>query len=133
MSFSENGLIRTIIEKVLMNAQGKLPQVSATVLLISFGGFHSRPYLCLYLLDILSQYVWINPAATEPQRASGPKRRAAPGAVRGKAPLKIGMWAFLCFFFFFPPHHCVTLSTDPVYVTEQLRSLHHLLGKAFHK
>ncbi|XP_075875633.1 centrosomal protein of 78 kDa isoform X2 [Nelusetta ayraudi] len=58
----ENGLIRTIIEKVLMNAQGKFPQ-----------------------------YVWINPAATEPQRASGPKRRAAPGAVRGKAPLKIGL------------------------------------------
>lgn len=125
MSFSENGLIRTIIEKVLMNAQGKLPQVSATVLLISFGGFHTRPYWCLYLLNILSQYVWINPATTEPQRASGPKRRAAPGAVRGKAPLKIGMWAFSCFFFFLP-HHCVTLSTDPVYVSEQLRSLYHL-------
>ncbi|XP_035513526.1 centrosomal protein of 78 kDa [Morone saxatilis] len=49
-------LIKTIIEKVLMNADGQSPE-----------------------------YCWIKPAATEPQRATDPKRRA----VRGKATFRI--------------------------------------------
>ncbi|XP_073323299.1 centrosomal protein of 78 kDa [Pagrus major] len=53
-------LIKTIIEKVLMNANGQSPE-----------------------------YCWINPAATEPQRASGPKRRALPSAARGKTTFRI--------------------------------------------
>ncbi|XP_076588077.1 centrosomal protein of 78 kDa isoform X2 [Chaetodon auriga] len=53
-------LIKTIIEKVLMNADGKSPE-----------------------------YCWIKPAATEPQRASGPMRRTLPSAVRGKATFRI--------------------------------------------
>ncbi|XP_044053857.1 centrosomal protein of 78 kDa [Siniperca chuatsi] len=53
-------LIKTIIEKVLMNADGQSPE-----------------------------YCWIKPAATEPQRASGPKRRALPSTVRGKATFRI--------------------------------------------
>ncbi|KAI3372713.1 hypothetical protein L3Q82_023181, partial [Scortum barcoo] len=55
-------LIKTVIEKVLMNADGQSPE-----------------------------YCWIKPAATEPQRASGPKRRALSSTVRGKTTLRIGM------------------------------------------
>ncbi|XP_047447368.1 centrosomal protein of 78 kDa [Mugil cephalus] len=53
-------LIKTIIEKVLMNANGQSPE-----------------------------YCWIKPETTEPQRLSGPKRRPLPSAVRGKATLRI--------------------------------------------
>ncbi|XP_068560181.1 LOW QUALITY PROTEIN: centrosomal protein of 78 kDa [Cebidichthys violaceus] len=53
-------LIKTILEKVLMNADGQS-----------------------------SEYCWIKPAASEPQRASGPKRRALPGTVRGKTAFRI--------------------------------------------
>ncbi|KAM8761318.1 centrosomal protein of 78 kDa [Acanthopagrus schlegelii] len=53
-------LIKTIIEKVLMNANGESPE-----------------------------YCWINPAATETQRASGPKRRALPSCSRGKSTFRI--------------------------------------------
>ncbi|XP_019125293.2 centrosomal protein of 78 kDa isoform X2 [Larimichthys crocea] len=55
-------LIKTVIEKVLMNSDGQSPE-----------------------------YCWIKPAATEPQRVPGPKRRALPGTVRGKAAFRIGM------------------------------------------
>ncbi|XP_070690241.1 centrosomal protein of 78 kDa [Pempheris klunzingeri] len=54
-------LIKTIIEKVLMNADGQSQ----------------------------SEYCWIKPAATEPQRASGPRRRALPSTVKGKATFRI--------------------------------------------
>ncbi|XP_008292287.1 centrosomal protein of 78 kDa [Stegastes partitus] len=54
-------LIKTVIEKVLMNADGQSPE-----------------------------YCWIKPATTEPQRTSGPKRRALPSTVRGKATFRIG-------------------------------------------
>ncbi|XP_033474863.2 centrosomal protein of 78 kDa [Epinephelus lanceolatus] len=53
-------LIKTILEKVLMNADGQSPE-----------------------------YYWIKPAASEPQRASGPKRRALPSTVRGKTTFRI--------------------------------------------
>ncbi|KAM9361111.1 centrosomal protein of 78 kDa [Symphorus nematophorus] len=53
-------LIKTIIEKVLMNADGES-----------------------------AEYCWIKPAATEPQRDSGPKRRALPSTVRGKNTFRI--------------------------------------------
>ncbi|XP_004547143.2 centrosomal protein of 78 kDa [Maylandia zebra] len=53
-------LIKTIIEKVLMNGHGQSPE-----------------------------YCWIKPAASEPQRASGPRRRALPSTVRGKAAFRI--------------------------------------------
>ncbi|KAM4577200.1 centrosomal protein of 78 kDa [Odontesthes bonariensis] len=53
-------LIKTVIEKVLMNAHGQSPE-----------------------------YCWIKPATTESPRVSGPKRRALPGAVRGKTAFKI--------------------------------------------
>ncbi|XP_041792936.1 centrosomal protein of 78 kDa isoform X2 [Chelmon rostratus] len=53
-------LIKTIIEKVLMNADGQSPE-----------------------------YCWIKPVSTEPHRASGPMRRALPSAVRGKATFRI--------------------------------------------
>lgn len=49
----------------------------------------------LYLLYIVLQYCWIKPAAAEPRRASGPKRRAPPSAVRGKATFRICMCTFL--------------------------------------
>ncbi|XP_030000435.1 centrosomal protein of 78 kDa [Sphaeramia orbicularis] len=53
-------LIKTIIEKVLMNADGQS-----------------------------QEYCWIKPAATEPQRAARHKRRPLPASVRGKAALRI--------------------------------------------
>ncbi|XP_037633029.1 centrosomal protein of 78 kDa isoform X1 [Sebastes umbrosus] len=53
-------LIKTILEKVLMNANKQSPE-----------------------------YCWIKPAASEPQRASGPKRRALPSTVRGKTTFRI--------------------------------------------
>ncbi|XP_031712621.1 centrosomal protein of 78 kDa isoform X2 [Anarrhichthys ocellatus] len=53
-------LIKTLLEKVLMNADRQS-----------------------------SEYCWIKPAASEPQRASGPKRRALPGTVRGKTTFRI--------------------------------------------
>uniref|UniRef100_A0A7N6C0K4 Centrosomal protein 78 n=1 Tax=Anabas testudineus TaxID=64144 RepID=A0A7N6C0K4_ANATE len=53
-------LIKTIIEKVLMNADGQSPE-----------------------------YCWIKPAATETQRASGPKRAALPSTNRGKTTFRI--------------------------------------------
>uniref|UniRef100_UPI0037E8D4FF centrosomal protein of 78 kDa n=1 Tax=Semicossyphus pulcher TaxID=241346 RepID=UPI0037E8D4FF len=53
-------LIKTVIEKVLMNADGQSPE-----------------------------YCWIKPAATEPQRATGPRRRPLPITVRGKATVRI--------------------------------------------
>ncbi|XP_063345712.1 centrosomal protein of 78 kDa isoform X1 [Pelmatolapia mariae] len=56
-------LIKTIIEKVLMNSHGQSPE-----------------------------YCWIKPAASEPQRASGPRRRALPSTVRGKAAFRIVIW-----------------------------------------
>ncbi|XP_056267090.1 centrosomal protein of 78 kDa-like [Pseudoliparis swirei] len=48
-------LIKTVLERVLMTADGQSPE-----------------------------FCWIKPAASEPQKASGPKRRALPGTVRGK-------------------------------------------------
>ncbi|XP_071339389.1 centrosomal protein of 78 kDa isoform X2 [Trachinotus anak] len=51
-------LIKTIIEKVLMNADGQSLE-------------------------------WIKPAATEPQRAPGLKKRSLPSSVRGKATFKM--------------------------------------------
>ncbi|XP_068461306.1 centrosomal protein of 78 kDa [Clinocottus analis] len=48
-------LIKTILERVLMNTNGQPPE-----------------------------YCWIKPAASQPQKASCPKRRALPGSVRGK-------------------------------------------------
>ncbi|XP_028271148.1 centrosomal protein of 78 kDa isoform X2 [Parambassis ranga] len=53
-------IIKTIIEKVLMNTAGQS-----------------------------LEYQWIKPATTEPQRFSGPKRRAPASKVRGKATLRI--------------------------------------------
>ncbi|XP_030593653.1 centrosomal protein of 78 kDa [Archocentrus centrarchus] len=53
-------LIKTIIEKVLMNADGQSPV-----------------------------YCWIKPAATEPQKASSPRRRALSSTVKGKAAFRI--------------------------------------------
>ncbi|KAF3695620.1 Centrosomal protein of 78 kDa [Channa argus] len=55
-------LIKTIIEKVLMNADGQSPE-----------------------------YCWIKPVTTETQRESesGPKRLALPGVVKGKATFRI--------------------------------------------
>lgn len=52
-------LIKTIIEKVLMNADGESPQ-----------------------------YNWIKPAVIEPQRAAGLKRRHLPASFRGKSMLR---------------------------------------------
>ncbi|KAM6931366.1 centrosomal protein of 78 kDa [Xenentodon cancila] len=52
-------LIKTVIEKVLMNADGQS-----------------------------TEYCWIKPEITEYQRVSGPKKRAIPSTVRGKATLK---------------------------------------------
>ncbi|KAM3610577.1 uncharacterized protein V6R79_005997 [Siganus canaliculatus] len=56
----ENVLIKTVIEKVLMNAEGQSPE-----------------------------YCWIKPAATEPQRTAVPKRRVLPGTVKGKATFRM--------------------------------------------
>ncbi|XP_032371518.1 centrosomal protein of 78 kDa isoform X2 [Etheostoma spectabile] len=53
-------LIKTILEKVLMNAHGQSPE-----------------------------YCWIKPAASEPKRTSGPKRRALPSTARGKTSCRI--------------------------------------------
>ncbi|GAA6227436.1 centrosomal protein of 78 kDa [Lates japonicus] len=53
-------LIKTILEKVLMNADGES-----------------------------LEYCWIKPATTEPQRAPGPKKRSLPSSVRGKATFRI--------------------------------------------
>ncbi|KAK5909705.1 hypothetical protein CesoFtcFv8_003612 [Champsocephalus esox] len=53
-------LIKTVLEKVLMNADGQS-----------------------------SEYCWIKPAASEPQRASAPKRRAVPSTARGKTTFRI--------------------------------------------
>uniref|UniRef100_A0A3P8TS93 Centrosomal protein 78 n=1 Tax=Amphiprion percula TaxID=161767 RepID=A0A3P8TS93_AMPPE len=53
-------LIKTVIEKVLMNADGQSPE-----------------------------YCWIKPATTEPSKTSGPKRRALPSTLRGKAAFRI--------------------------------------------
>uniref|UniRef100_A0AAQ4RZT0 Centrosomal protein 78 n=1 Tax=Gasterosteus aculeatus aculeatus TaxID=481459 RepID=A0AAQ4RZT0_GASAC len=53
-------LIKTILEKVLMNANGQS-----------------------------SEYHWIKPAASESQRTSAPKRRALPGTVKGKTAFRI--------------------------------------------
>ncbi|XP_059193851.1 centrosomal protein of 78 kDa [Centropristis striata] len=53
-------LIKTVLEKVLMNADGQSPE-----------------------------YCWIKPAATETQRAFGPKRRALLSTVRGKNTFRI--------------------------------------------
>uniref|UniRef100_A0A4W6C6K1 Centrosomal protein 78 n=1 Tax=Lates calcarifer TaxID=8187 RepID=A0A4W6C6K1_LATCA len=53
-------LIKTILEKVLMNADGESPE-----------------------------YCWIKPATTEPQRAPGPKKRSLPSLVRGKGAFRI--------------------------------------------
>ncbi|XP_068616932.1 centrosomal protein of 78 kDa [Brachionichthys hirsutus] len=53
-------LVKTAIEKVLMNANGRS-----------------------------SQYCWIKPAAKEPQRASGPKRLVPPSASRGNTTFRI--------------------------------------------
>uniref|UniRef100_A0A8C6USS0 Centrosomal protein 78 n=1 Tax=Neogobius melanostomus TaxID=47308 RepID=A0A8C6USS0_9GOBI len=56
-------LIKTIIEKVLMNADGESPE-----------------------------YNWIKPAAMEPQRAVGLKRRLMPASFRAKSMLRNGTW-----------------------------------------
>ncbi|KAK1892192.1 Centrosomal protein of 78 kDa [Dissostichus eleginoides] len=53
-------LIKTVLEKVLMNADRQS-----------------------------SEYCWIKPAASEPQRASAPKRRAVPSTARGKTTFRI--------------------------------------------
>ncbi|KAK2837808.1 hypothetical protein Q5P01_015020 [Channa striata] len=53
-------LIKTIIEKVLMNADGQS-----------------------------TEYCWIKPVTAETQRASSVKRLALPGVVKGKAPFRI--------------------------------------------
>ncbi|XP_034548358.1 centrosomal protein of 78 kDa [Notolabrus celidotus] len=53
-------LIKTMIEKVLMNTKGQSPE-----------------------------YCWIKPEATEPQRAPGPRRRSLPITVRGKGTVRI--------------------------------------------
>lgn len=51
----------------------------------------------LYLPYDVLQYCWIKPAATEPQKASGPKRRALLSTVKGKA-FRIGIYIyFSCF------------------------------------
>ncbi|XP_037337896.2 centrosomal protein of 78 kDa isoform X2 [Pungitius pungitius] len=55
----DNVLIKTILEKVLMNANGQ------------------------------SEYHWIKPAASESQRTSAPKRRALPGTVKGKTAFRM--------------------------------------------
>ncbi|KAM9391391.1 centrosomal protein of 78 kDa [Pholidichthys leucotaenia] len=57
----DKGLIKTIIEKVLMNAEGQPPE-----------------------------YCWIKPATTETQNNSAPKRRVVHGAVRGKTTFRMG-------------------------------------------
>uniref|UniRef100_A0A3B5ANR2 Centrosomal protein 78 n=1 Tax=Stegastes partitus TaxID=144197 RepID=A0A3B5ANR2_9TELE len=45
-----------------------------------------------------THYCWIKPATTEPQRTSGPKRRALPSTVRGKATFRIGICIYAsCF------------------------------------
>ncbi|XP_040897542.1 centrosomal protein of 78 kDa isoform X3 [Toxotes jaculatrix] len=54
-------LIKTIIEKVLMNADGES-----------------------------LEYRWIKPATTEPQRAPGLKKLSLPSSVKGKATFRIG-------------------------------------------
>uniref|UniRef100_A0A8C2X989 Centrosomal protein 78 n=1 Tax=Cyclopterus lumpus TaxID=8103 RepID=A0A8C2X989_CYCLU len=43
----------------------------------------------LCLPHVVLQFCWIKPAASEPQKASGPKRRALPGTVRGKTTFRI--------------------------------------------
>ncbi|XP_061586038.1 centrosomal protein of 78 kDa isoform X2 [Cololabis saira] len=58
----EKVLIKTVIEKVLMNADG-------------------QP----------TEYCWIKPETTEPQRVPGPKKRALHSTVRGKTTLKKGV------------------------------------------
>uniref|UniRef100_A0A1A8NNY5 Centrosomal protein 78 n=1 Tax=Nothobranchius rachovii TaxID=451742 RepID=A0A1A8NNY5_9TELE len=55
----DKGLIKTVIEKVLMNAEGQS-----------------------------LEYHWIKPKAAEPQRVLGPKRRAIPNPAKGKSSLK---------------------------------------------
>ncbi|XP_041856380.1 centrosomal protein of 78 kDa isoform X2 [Melanotaenia boesemani] len=56
----DKGLIKTVIEKVLMNADGQSPE-----------------------------YCWIKPATIELQRVSGPKRRVFPCTAKGKATFNI--------------------------------------------
>uniref|UniRef100_A0A1A7WK04 Centrosomal protein 78 n=3 Tax=Iconisemion striatum TaxID=60296 RepID=A0A1A7WK04_9TELE len=56
----DKGLIKTVLEKVLMNAEGQS-----------------------------LQYHWIELKAAEPQRVPGPKRRAIPNPAKGKSTLKI--------------------------------------------
>ncbi|XP_058491187.1 centrosomal protein of 78 kDa [Solea solea] len=55
-------LIKTIIEKVLMNSEADGQSL---------------------------EYSWIKPAATEPQRASGPKKPSKPRTIRGKPSFRI--------------------------------------------
>ncbi|KAM9744038.1 centrosomal protein of 78 kDa [Menidia menidia] len=62
----DNILIKTVIEKVLMNARGQSPE-----------------------------YCWIKPATTESPRASLPKRRL-PSALRGKPAFKIAAHKATC-------------------------------------
>lgn len=114
ISFTDKVLIKTIIEKVLMNADGQSPEVSGANVIMQ-GLRRKKIHIlikwvvhlhacfiqicahCFYIYVVL-QYCWIKPAATEPQRASGPTRRALPCAVRGKATFRISM--FMHFFLF---------------------------------
>uniref|UniRef100_A0A8D3CXA9 Centrosomal protein of 78 kDa n=1 Tax=Scophthalmus maximus TaxID=52904 RepID=A0A8D3CXA9_SCOMX len=87
-------LIKTVIEKVLMNADGQSTEVSVCtyiffmldVLIKSCAHFFFNG---LNLSNVALQYCWIKPATTEPQRAPGPKKQLLPTAVRRKATFRI--------------------------------------------
>lgn len=78
-----------------MNGHGQSPEVS-------FWEKYSRGalggvFVCMCLPYVVLQYCWIKPAASEPQRASGPRRRALPSTVRGKAAFRIGIYVYIHF------------------------------------
>lgn len=54
-------------------------------------------FVSMCLPYALLQYCWIKPAASEPQRACGPRRRALPSTVRGKAAFRIGIYVYIHF------------------------------------
>uniref|UniRef100_A0A3Q0R9P7 Centrosomal protein 78 n=1 Tax=Amphilophus citrinellus TaxID=61819 RepID=A0A3Q0R9P7_AMPCI len=57
-----------------------------------------NPLVGLCLPFAFLQYCWIKPAATEPQKASSPRRRALSSTVKGKAAFRIGICIhFSCF------------------------------------
>lgn len=95
-----------------MNGHGQSPEVSFWEKYsggrIALGGV----FVCMCLPYVVLQYCWIKPAASEPQRASGPRRRALPTTVRGKAAFRIGIYVYIHF-----PCSMFQINTGRLHVT----------------